>query len=110
MHLASPPVTDSNNAVDTSNVVTVSVTSSTTLGVALAVTSGSATVPVGSTRFLTATVSGLAAISQVEFFLDGQSLGVDTSAPFTLLFTAPNNPGARVLTARATDGTGGVAT
>ncbi|MEY4088307.1 MAG: hypothetical protein RJB55_578, partial [Verrucomicrobiota bacterium] len=69
-----------------------------------------ATVPIGSTRFLTATVSGLAAIAQVEFFLDGQSLGVDTSAPFTLLFTAPNNPGARVLTARATDGTGGVAT
>ncbi|MFM8334581.1 MAG: Ig-like domain-containing protein, partial [Opitutaceae bacterium] len=103
-------VTDSNNAVDTSNVVTVSVTSSTTLGVALSVTGGSATVPVGSTRFLTATVSGLAAIAQVEFFLDGQSLGVDTSAPFALLFTAPNNPGARVLTARATDGTGGVAT
>ena len=103
-------VTDSNNAVDTSNVVTVSVTSSTTLGVALAVTGGSATVPVGSTRFLTATVSGLAAIAQVEFFLDGVSIGVDTSAPFNLLFNAPAAPGARVLTARATDGTGGVAT
>jgi hypothetical protein len=103
-------VTDSNNAVDTSNVVTVSVTSSTTLGVGLSVTGGSATVPVGSTRFLTATVSGLAAIAQVEFFLDGVSIGVDTSAPFNLLFTAPANAGARVLTARATDGTGGVAT
>lgn len=103
-------VTDSNNAVDTSNVVTVSVTSSTTLGVGLSITGGSATVPVGSTRFLTATVSGLAAIAQVEFFLDGVSIGVDTSAPFNLLFTAPANAGARVLTARATDGTGGVAT
>ena len=103
-------VTDSNGAVDTSNIVSVSVTSSTTLGVALAVTGGSATVPVGSTRFLTATVSGLAAIAQVEFFLDGVSIGVDTSAPFNLLFTAPANAGARVLTARATDGTGGVAT
>ena len=103
-------VTDSNNAVDTSNVVAVSVTSSTTLGVALAVTGGSTTVPVGSTRYLTATVSGLAAISQVEFFLDGASIGSDTAAPFNLLFTAPAAPGAHVLTARATDGTGGVAT
>jgi len=76
----------------------------------LSITGGSATVPVGSTRFLTATVSGLAAIAQVEFFLDGVSIGVDTSAPFNLLFNAPAAPGARVLTARATDGTGGVAT
>ena len=103
-------VTDSNSAVDSSNVVTVSVTSSSTLGVSLAVTGGSATVPVGSTRYLTASISGLAAIAQVEFFLDGVSIGSDTSAPFSVLFTAPDQVGARVLTARATDGSGGVAT
>jgi hypothetical protein len=103
-------VTDSNNSVDTSPAVVVSVTSSSTLGVILSVTGGTATVPVGSARYLTATVSGLAAIAKVEFFLDGDLIGTDTSAPFNTLFTAPDKIGARVLTARATDGSGGIAT
>ena len=102
-------VTDSNNAVDTSNFATVSVTSSTTLGVSLAVTGGSATIPVGSSRYLTAGVSGLAAISQVEFYLDGELIGVDTMAPFNTLFVAPAAPGPHTLTAKAIDGNGNVA-
>jgi hypothetical protein len=42
-------------------------------------------------------------VSQVEFFLDGNSLGVDTSAPYTYTLSQPTTPGTYALTAVMTD-------
>lgn len=74
-------------------------------GVTLALTGGSGSVPAGSYRFLNA-VPSTDAIARVEFFLDGTLIGTDTSAPYNLLFNAPESLGAHALTAVAYDNTG----
>src|SRR5205085_989663 len=51
------------------------------------------------------------AVAQVEFFADGVSLGVDTTAPYAVLWqTTAHADGAASLTARVTDTGGNTAT
>ena len=51
------------------------------------------------------------AVAQVEFFADGVSLGADTTAPYSVLWTTSTHAdGAATLTARATDSAGNVTT
>lgn len=45
-------------------------------------------------------------VRQIEFFVDGQSQGVDTSAPYSIIYTPPTLPGAHQITAVATDNNG----
>src|SRR5581483_8242565 len=74
--------------------------------VALALTGGSATVPQGSSRYLVATVSA-SAVQKVDFYLDTNTLiATSTTAPYTLLLTAPDASGFHTLNAVATDNTG----
>jgi len=42
-------------------------------------------------------------VRQIEFFVDGVSQGVDTSAPYSVIYTPPSTPGAHFITAVATD-------
>jgi len=55
-----------------------------------------------------ATTETPAAIQQVEFFVDGQSVGTDTSAPYSIDYTLPL-PGYYTIEARAALAGGGVA-
>lgn len=70
--------------------------------------------PSGAQVSLTATASDLmiggapGAVAQVEFFSGATSLGVDTTAPYSLDWT-PSAPGDHPLTAKATDNEGAVA-
>ena len=48
----------------------------------------------------------IGSVSQVEFFIDGISIGVDTSAPYTHTLDQPTAPGAYVLTAVMSDDLG----
>jgi ELWxxDGT repeat protein len=57
---------------------------------------------------ITAEASDDVAVAQVEFFSDGNSLGIDTQAPFSIVRTLP--AGMHALTAIATDNLGATAT
>jgi hypothetical protein len=59
---------------------------------------------------LTATASETAGtIARVEFYAGSSLIGSDSTAPYSLTWFSPN-PGAYVITARAVDGTGNIAT
>jgi hypothetical protein len=69
-----------------------------------------ASLPVGVATLITATANDAdGTIAQVEFFANGVSLGVDSVFPYNFSFT-PNATGTYVLTARATDNGGNIAT
>ncbi len=74
------------------------------------------TFPPNSAVTLTATATDLNAIgnagiiSQVQFFNGATSLGIDTTAPYSIAWTTPAAVGGCVLTARATDTEGAAAT
>jgi hypothetical protein len=77
----------------------------------VALTAPAAGAYVGGQISVSADASDDTAVAQVEFFADGASLGVDTTAPYSVLWqTSGHAAGAAVLTARATDTAGNVAT
>ncbi|CAN5448892.1 hypothetical protein BH11BAC1_BH11BAC1_03480 [soil metagenome] len=88
-----------------------------TFGAANALPTVSITSPANGSSFLTNAVVALAAtaadadgtVSQVEFKVDGVSVGIDNSSPYTGSYTASVN-GAHCITATATDNNGGTAT
>jgi hypothetical protein len=101
-------VTDSNGSVVTTSPINVTFAASTTAPtVALSLNPAATTLPVGSSRFLTASPSSVAAIDHVDFLLDGVVFATVSRAPYTTLFTVPSPAGARQLTARVVDSTGG---
>lgn len=59
--------------------------------------------PVGSTRFLTATVAADAGVDHVEFYYDGTLVGSDNTAPYNYQFTAPDSIGTHQFTATVID-------
>ncbi|HRE82027.1 MAG TPA: Ig-like domain-containing protein [Opitutaceae bacterium] len=64
-------------------------------------------VPVGSSVVVkgeATTAQGF--VRQMEFFVDGVSLGVDNTAPYSVIYTPPSTTGTRTLTAVATDNDG----
>lgn len=83
-----------------------------TLGVANAAPTVSITSPANGTSFITGAVVPIAAtaadadgtVSSVEFFVDGVSVGVDATSPYTANYTS--TAGTHSLTARATDNSG----
>lgn len=83
-----------------------------TLGVANAAPTVSITSPANGTSFITGAVVPISAnaadadgtVSQVEFFVDGVSVGVDNTSPYTANYTS--TAGTHSLTARATDNSG----
>ncbi len=103
-------VTDSNGNSATSSVATVTVNAVTTgpLSVALSL-SGSLTIPVGSTRSLTATPTPNTNIDRVELLYDGSIVASDNTSPYNFLFTAPDIPGLHSLRARVIDTSGNTA-
>lgn len=100
--------TDSNGVVRNSPAVQV-VAQATT--VSLSLLPNNASIPVNSSRVISANASAPAGVASVEFYYVGASritlIGTDTAPPYTILFTAPNEPGRRVLRARAFDILGG---
>lgn len=100
-------VTDSSGSVVTSSTTLVTVNAVTTgpLSVVLSL-SGSATIPAGSTRALTATPTPTTNIDRIELLYDGSIVASDNTSPYNFLFTAPNLPGAHVLRARVVDTSG----
>jgi hypothetical protein len=100
-------VTDSAGTSRTSPVVQVT---SLATSVTLSMLPSSINIPVNSSRVITATASAPAGIAAVEFYYFGLSglvlIGTDTAPPYNIVFTAPNEPGSRILRARAIDTTG----
>ena len=62
----------------------------------------------GATVNISATATDNGSIASVEFFVDGVSLSIDNTAPYTAVYTAVT--GAHTLTAKATDNVGGQTT
>ncbi|MFM8432332.1 MAG: Ig-like domain-containing protein, partial [Bacteroidota bacterium] len=83
-----------------------------TLGAPNAAPTVSITAPANGSSFITGSNVSITAnasdadgtVSQVEFFVDGVSIGVDNTAPYTASYTAV--AGTRSITARATDDQG----
>jgi hypothetical protein len=101
-------LTDSNGATVTSAAVPVTVAvDPTQITLALSISPGVSTLPVGATRNLLATATAPAgrAIQRVEFFLDGVKVGEKGSAPFNFRYT-PTAVGTYVFTALASDNAG----
>lgn len=102
-------VTDSANVVATSSAVTVNVQSAVPAVSITAPTAGTTTtVGTATTVSATATASTGLSITQVEFFANGVSIAVDTTIPYSVVWT-PSSAGAVNLTAVATQ-TGSVTT
>lgn len=99
-------VTDSANLADTSPAVPVTVAAATASTVTLAMSPSSTAVPVNSARSLTATATAAAGIAYVEFYYGATLIGTDNTAPYNVVFTAPNELGSRTLRARAIDNAG----
>lgn len=98
--------TDSSGNVATSAPVTVTVSAVAAPTVSITSPSGGSTLPVNSTQTITATASSAAgALSSVEFFANGRSIGVDSQFPYSVAWT-PTGAGAYTLTAVATDDLG----
>lgn len=101
-------VTDSNGSTATSTSVPVTVaTDPSQMTLALTLSPGFTTVPVGATRNILATVTPVQgrAVTRVEFFVDGVKVGEKTSAPFNYRYR-PTFTGTFAFTARATDNGG----
>ena len=100
--------TDSNGVVRNSPAVQV-VAQATT--VSLALLPNNTSIGVNSSRVISANASAPAGVASVEFYYVGASgitlIGTDTAPPYNILFTAPNEPGRRLLRARAYDILGG---
>lgn len=95
----------SNTAVGAAVVASVSVTGIAPT-VTLAISGGGVSVPVGSSRYFTATAADDGAIARVEFYLDGNLAATDTTAPYNYLFTAPPATGLHTVLATAVDNVG----
>lgn len=94
--------TDNFGNVRTSPAVTVSAIAAAPV-VTVTAPSGGSTVLVNQAQTLSASVNdGSIAIANVEFFVDGISVGVATEVPFTASWT-PTSTGAHAITAIATD-------
>lgn len=90
----------------TSAPVTVTVSGGTPPTVAITTPSSGATVPVNQATTIAATaISPTASIVNVQFFVNGTSIGTDTSFPYSQAWT-PSSPGTYALRARATDSVG----
>lgn len=74
--------------------------------VTLAMTPSGTSVPSGSSRFFTATATDDGAIDRVEFYVDGDLAGTDTTSPYNFLFTASSTTGLHTIFARAIDNAG----
>ncbi len=84
-------------------------------GLTLAPPTCNITSPVNGANFVTGSLVNIGAnatasgtITQVQFFVDGTSVGTDLSSPFTATYTAAN--GSHTINAIATDNTGATAT
>ena len=91
-------VTDSNGSVVTSSAVGVTITG--TSSVSLAVSPAGSAIPVNSARSLTVTVTSSVGVAYVEFYYGTTLIGTDTTPPYSIVFTAPNETGSRTLRAR----------
>ena len=103
-------VTDSNGAIITSTSVSVTVAVS-GLTVALTSPAANATVPGNTlvTLSANATANLPATVANVAFFVDGLQVGVDTTSPYAVTWTAAT-AGLRTITAVVTDSNGLAAT
>lgn len=99
--------TDNGGQTATSSVVTITVGTNTPPTVSItAPTAGSIfTAPAAVNIDATAADPG-GSVANVEFFVDGVSVGVDNTSPYSVSWTSGSPFGNRVLTARATDNFG----
>ena len=99
-----------NRAVSTAITVTIAGISAGAPTVAIAAPTAGASLPVGVPALISAIANDAdGTIAQVEFFANGASLGVDSVFPYNFSFT-PGATGTYVITARATDNGGNIAT
>lgn len=106
-HSVTARVTDTNGTVVTSDSKSLTVTTVLASTVALSVApSGSVGTPM--TVNASTTVGGANAVTAVQFFVNGASIGTDVTAPYNILWT-PTVVGTAVLTALVTDSSGATA-
>ncbi|MSU72864.1 MAG: hypothetical protein EXS43_11055 [Opitutus sp.] len=100
--------TDNANGSTTSaaRTVTVSATGGIPPTVSLAMTGGGISIPIGSSRILTATATDDGAVARVEFYYDSELIGTAATAPYSLVVKAPASAGQHTIFARAYDNAG----
>lgn len=102
-------VTDNLGSIVTSPAVAITVAAAPTVSITSPVASASLPTGTATTIAANATAGVGLSVAGVEFFVNGTSLGSDTTSPFTFSWT-PSVVGTNALTARVTDSAGAVVT
>lgn len=107
-HSLTARATDNNGGQTTSGAVTINVASNPPPTVSITAPSNGSSFITGSAISITANAADNSAVASVEFFVDGVSVGLDNSSPYSSNYTVV--VGVHSLTARATDDQGAQAT
>ncbi|HXC03254.1 MAG TPA: Ig-like domain-containing protein [Bacteroidia bacterium] len=108
-HVLTAKATDNSGAVTTSTAVNINVANNLPPTVSITAPANGANYLVGDVVTIDATAADAdGTVTQVEFFVDGTSIGIKTTAPYSATYTAVL--GSHALTAKATDNQGAVTT
>lgn len=107
-HSLTARATDNNGGQTTSAAITINVANNPPPTVSITSPTAGSSFITGSTVAIAANASDNGSVASVEFFVDGVSVGLDNSSPYTANYTAV--AGTHSLTARATDDQGAQAT
>lgn len=109
-HVLTARATDNNGGQTTSSAVNITVGSVVPPTVSITAPAAGSTFVLGNPVNITANAADAdGSVAQVEFFLNGVSLGVDNTAPYAFSWTA-NSTGTKSITAVATDNVNATAT
>lgn len=103
-HTLTAKATDNSGAITTSSVVTISVANNPAPTCSITSPTTGTTFIVGDLVSIAANATDNGSVASVEFFVDGVSLSIDNTSPYTASYTAAL--GTHSLTARATDNLG----
>jgi hypothetical protein len=108
-HTLTAKATDNSGATTTSAPVTINVSNNIPPTVSITAPANGANYMTGDVVSITATAADAdGTVASVEFFVDGASIGVKTTAPYTASYTSV--AGAHTITAKATDNLGAITT
>lgn len=107
-HNLTAVATDNSGATTTSSVVTINVANNPPPTVNITNPANGASFLTGATVTIDATATDNGSVTQVQFFVDGISVGIDNTSPYSATYVGVN--GSHCITATATDNAGATAT
>lgn len=107
-HSLTAVATDNNGATTTSSVIVINVANNPPPTVNITNPANGASFITGATVTIDATATDNSSVTQVQFFVDGISVGIDNTSPYSATYTAVN--GSHCITATATDNLGATST